>query len=549
MAFSITCPHCSAKLKTATAIAAGRSVACPKCKNSFAVSRDNIEEIPDTKGSNANPAGRSAASTSKSAPPARSRASDDDNHFGRLDEAGKKKRRDEEDDDRPPKRGRGDDDDMPRSRKRVDDDDDDRPRSRKRVIDDDDDDRPSKRKRTDDEDDDRPRARKRVDDDDRPSKRKRVDDDDDDDDRPRSRKRVIDDDDRPRRRGGDDDDFDDDRPRKRKKKKKSKRGLMIGLTIGGVIAVAGIVFLCIWMFGGGGYDEEMIAFMPSDTNDLDFENVEKIADISKFKKIAEREFTNDSALRVFKEAGLTVSDISKALKGRTDGGASVTVVRLKKALDKGKVTQGATESKANNKSYHKMHQGVGDSFIHFASDKLIVQASTEEVMKTLLNKDEGKVVISEQLQDLAKKVAKGEKWTAHVTKNAGGGAAFDIPGMSQDDKDVFRIMQSAKGNAMRIDISSSSLDITHYTLCADSESANKIVEIRKKKRDEEKGKVEQMFNNQGPGGKNLTDAQKAALKKMISNADISKSGSYLEISTSLDLGPFTDELDGIPGMF
>src|SRR5258708_10719417 len=148
MAFSITCDHCSAKLKTATAIPVGRSVTCPKCKKNFAVSDANMEEVADAKTAMTARENKPAATSAKPAQMPTRRAVDDD-------------------DDRPRSRNRDDDDDRP-SKKLRDDGEDDR-LSKKRRDDDDEDNRP-RRKSGDDDDDDKPRSRKRDDDDDRPGK-------------------------------------------------------------------------------------------------------------------------------------------------------------------------------------------------------------------------------------------------------------------------------------------------------------------------------------------------------------------------------------------
>ena len=563
MAFSITCPKCSAKLKTAAAIPVGRSVQCPKCKTSFPVTNENMEEVSDGKPAATAPVGKPVAAAAKAAPAAaaavtkkassafdnlnadgrgsstRKRDDDDDDRPRRGDpeENGspKGRKREDDDDDRPRSRKRDDDDDRPSKRGR-DDDDDDRPRSRKR--DDDDDDRPSKRKR--DDDDDRPRSKKRGgDDDNRDRKRSR---DDDDDDKPRSRNRD-DDDDRPSKRRRDDDD-DDDRPSKKKKKKKKKSGggMMLWVILGSVGLLAGVGILLWFLFGGGGYDKEMLALMPSDVTRIEGDEVEKIADIAKFKKLIEREFNNEGKYGFLKKAGVTIDDIKRTMEGRTEKGENIIVVRLKKDADQGKFTQGGTEAKAGEKKYWKVKQNdSADAFVAFPSDDLVLVVSKEETIKSILNKEEGKIVISETLKELVGKVAGGTHWDAHENKRSGGMGGFEPQG---PDAEFIKASMNSKGGATRIDLSSSSFDVVHYQLYASSDDAKKVYDLGVKKREEAKKNIDQMFN-EGMAKSSLTEAQKEAIRKSFRNADYSQSGSYIESSNSLDLGPFED-LEKIP---
>src|SRR5262249_4464806 len=151
------------KLKTNNPLPNGRSVQCPKCKESFPVSPDNMVEVSDSKFGEGG--GKPAPAAAK-APPARKPAAEDANPFGGFDaEAPKKGRRRDEDDEE-----------------------EDRPRSKSRARDEDEDERPKGRQslafNDDDEEEEKPRKGRR-----------RQDDDDDEDDRPRSRRRDDDDDD------------------------------------------------------------------------------------------------------------------------------------------------------------------------------------------------------------------------------------------------------------------------------------------------------------------------------------------------------------------
>ncbi len=74
------------------------------------------------------------------------------------------------------------------------------------------------------------------------------------------------------------------------KKKKNKGGMSLGLKIGlaagGVAAIVGLVFLCIWLFGGGGGsdDTDMIAYLPADSSVVAGANIDELNKNSKLKE-------------------------------------------------------------------------------------------------------------------------------------------------------------------------------------------------------------------------------------------------------------------------
>jgi predicted Zn finger-like uncharacterized protein len=105
--------------------------------------------------------------------------------------------------------------------------------------DDEDDDRPARNQRRDEDNDRKRAARKRSDDDDRPA-----------------RKRTRDDDDEPPRRNS--------KGKGKTKDKGSKKGLIIGLSIGGVLLIAGVIVAIIFLRGdgggsGGGFGDDPLA--------------------------------------------------------------------------------------------------------------------------------------------------------------------------------------------------------------------------------------------------------------------------------------------------
>lgn len=143
MPFVIACPACGSKLKSASPVAAGRSVTCPQCKHAFTTTEDAVESA-DTGSTATTPRPPLPTKGMPPLPPSSSTKSkvvqeeelqdaefvDDDEE---VEERPKKRRRDDDDDDRPRskrRRDEDDDDDRPRSRRRrnTDEDESDRPR-------------------------------------------------------------------------------------------------------------------------------------------------------------------------------------------------------------------------------------------------------------------------------------------------------------------------------------------------------------------------------------------------------------------------------------
>lgn len=531
MPYSITCPSCSAKLKTTTAIPIGRSVQCPKCKESFAVSAKNMVEAADSKFLPPNPgAAKAAATPAKKAPVAA------DTHVNSLDDA-------------PPRKSHRDEDE------------DERPRSRSRRDEDDEDDRPRRKSRNDDDDDDRPRAKRRDDDDedDRPRRKRR--DDDEDDDRPRSRHRDDDDvDERPSRRGRDDDDYDDDRPRRAKKKKKSSLPIMIGLSLAGLIALAGIGYLIYSLFAGGGgaYDTEMIAFLPGDSTMVVGVDLDELASNTKLKEFVQRvgkqagEDPLKEANDKLKPAGLTTDDFSRlVVGGQMDKGAEPTaVVRTKKSFDKAKFAEFMDCKKEEKKDGKTYYSDGGDGVVYFPSDTLAVR-TTKKHYETLA-KESGKVLLSEEMQDLAKKLSKGHFWVA-MSKNALPKQAMDqidlakavrIPYVPPEFIDAVKDM---KGFGFWVKADGDKVKFGAGVLCNKQEVAEKAEEKMKKEIDEQRSKKleDNDLIKQGLGSKEVPSEVKSMMTNLQKSFAADRSGALVEFSGEFTLG----DLEGLIKQF
>lgn len=492
MPYLVVCPQCSAKLKAKQPVPIGSNLTCPQCKTGFRTSEPSPEvdaqgapsapaattpSAPEPVATAAQPSaskptlnvpplppkqGRSVASALDEMSPRRGRKEDDDIPAAQFaddeDDRPKPRRsrdRDDDDDDRRRSRRRDDDDDRPRSRRSREDDDDDRPKVRGPASDFAfDDDPKSRRSRDDDEespgsrrsrnkDDDRPRDRGRQnrgnDDDDRPRSKGPASDFDFDDDSPRSRRdRNDDDDERPKARKSyaDDDDRDDedDRPRSssRRKKKRGNKTLLLLLVIGGgaLALILGVVLMLVidpfGMFGGGA-PSEMLAFAPADSNSITFIDLDEARSVEDFREPIAGP-ANASGIGIRPDEISSVITASRSGSGLFGSNAEVVVFKLHSAADQTRIinSAGGKEATASGKKYYKTNNGGG---LYFPSSRVVVVAKSESTLTGLLQKDDGKVVISDDLRSAAKR-ANGTVATANVGPAAEGGDILGLMSLS-----------------------------------------------------------------------------------------------------------------------
>jgi hypothetical protein len=418
-----------------------------------------------------------------------------------------------------------DDDEAPRSKKRTADDDNDRPRGKRR--DDDDDQKPHARKPApldddDDEEDEKPPARKR-----------RVDDDDDDD-RPRARKRRD-----------DDDDDDDIRPRKKfkKKKKKSNVGVMIALSVIGLLGLAGAGYLVYWLLSSNNYDTEMMAYLPAETDVMGSIDAEDLMTNEKVKGYVKK-FTqaagNKDMMDKFKQAGITEDDFSrilfggKAHPGKGDEMLMAVVVRFKKSVDKGKIASAmkTTEKKKNDKSYYQGSGNDNNLYLFFPSDDLMVIASTEKQIDSLTT-NSGKVAISAEMQDLGKKLSKGQIWFSFSRSVVDDQlkSVKELKGLIPFfSKELVDAIESMRGGGAYLNVDGDKVTFGFGMLCSESSLASKAAEALNKdlKGDANKNSWTQAISKMTPDLKNGADESQKSLS-------IDSSGAMLEISASASL--------------
>jgi hypothetical protein len=183
----------------------------------------------------------------------------------------------------------------------------------------------------------------------------------------------------------------------------------------GLIAAAAAFLLCgggglvmyfVDPFGlfGAGPSNDMLAWAPADSQSISFVNVKEARTISEFRD-------GPGTIGDGTKYGIRSEDVDSVMMA-SQGGAGiflfvnldpeVTVFKLISSADRARIisTVGGREATAGNKKYYKTNAGGG---IYFASDRLVVATRTEMTMTSLLQKDEGKVIVSDELRSLAKK--------------------------------------------------------------------------------------------------------------------------------------------------
>jgi hypothetical protein len=571
MPYQVTCPDCSSKLKSAQPVPAGRPLTCPQCKRVFTLS-EPAPEIDTQPVATTPPAPSAPAAGGYVTPRRGSKAEIDEIDTADIVDAAdfvppsksKAKRRDDDEDDRPRSRARRDDDedDRPlRSRGPKDDfafDDDERPKSKRRRDDDDEDDRPrSRRPRDEDEEDDRPRRRRdRDEEDDRPKRGRAAKDeeerprskrgrDEDDEDRPRSKRgRDEDDEDLPKSRGRrvvddeDEDTDDDDRPRSRgrKGKKKPKKALLLALIGGGaaLFLLLGCVLVNVFwdplgLFGGGS-SSEMLAWAPADSQMVIFMDVEGMEKVDEMKGTFKGEVSDSTKLGLKSEDVSAVMGAGKGggLLGGLGGDPDVTIIKLRKSADQKKIidASGGTEATANGKKYYKTKSGGG---LHFASDKLLVVTKTESTMTSLLQKEEGKVAVSDDLRSTAKR-GDGLFWIASTGQAAEQGDMIGLMAGLANLGNMFKDGgKGPKTNPPKCKATLMSMKASGNRATGKFESTYDSSDAAKRMGDDLKKAMEQSKNNKGSD---------------FESFDVSTSGATVTLTI---VGPINKGKGGFPG--
>jgi len=326
-----------------------------------------------------------------------------------------------------------------------------------------------------------------------------------------------------------------DGPESPTQKRTGGKGLLLGLLAAGALLLAGVVTLCIWFFRSDGYDAPLLAYMPADATMLLYDDLERIfADAPRYRKTVEAELRNDSRFSPLAAGGISVDDISRTLMGVNDEGYRIKVFRLKKPIDQDKATQEGTELKAANSRYWRLRPaGAVNVYVAFPEDSLVIVSTSDEIMRSALSREAGRVIVSDTCRRLIAKVSSASHWHVRAEKREKAGFAARINPPSIDQK-TEKAMQNCLGKATKMNLFGNTVTVTNYTLCDNSSDAATLVEFYAKMPREPKVT--------GPG-KKMNEAQREAVRKMLQRWDITRSGDYVESSATLDITPWGDDLE------
>jgi len=311
-------------------------------------------------------------------------------------------------------------------------------------------------------------------------------------------------------------------------------GLLAGAAMLFLLGGAAIMYFAdpFGLFGGGA-SSDMLAWMPAETQSV--EGVD-YTEVSKHPKALSSVRTD---LHDAETIGLKAEDVASSMQGKKPGkgGTEVTVLKMKSAPDKDKIikTAGSQEATANGKKYYKTNWGGA---LYFASDKVVVLTKSEATMTGLLQKEDGKILISKDLQDCIKR-ADGHIWMAAVGSDAnmfgggmGGGGAKGPPGLPAAPPPPKSALMTAK-------ISGEEVTVKMELVFADSDTAKKAGETIEGVFKSLKDMMGAFVGKGGKGGLPADPKMQGAMK-MLEEAKVSTSGSTVTITMK---GPI-DAMDG-----
>jgi len=219
---------------------------------------------------------------------------------------------------------------------------------------------------------------------------------------------------------GDDGDEDGEtrgRRRQRGGRKKKNKGLLIGLIIGTAallfLGVVGVILYFAGLFGGGA-SSDMLAWAPADSQSvmyIDVEAADKVDELRNEMKVDSLHTAKHGIKREDISAVLGAGHIS-GMGGEPD----VMVIKLRGSADKNAIINsvGGTKATAGDKEYYKTRTGGA---LYFPSDRMVVISKNENAVTGRLGKDEGKVVIADDLRAFAKR-GDGIVWIASTGQAA-----------------------------------------------------------------------------------------------------------------------------------
>ena len=234
-------------------------------------------------------------------------------------------------------------------------------------------------------------------------------------------------------------------------------------------------------------------------------------------------------------------DMAPAAPGKRTEPKFAVVIRFSKSVDKAKIakTSGATEQKKNEKTYYKSTKPNEKECFFFPTDSMMVVVPSEAQLEPAIA-NTGKVVISNEMQEIAKKLSKGQVWFAFSRSSIESEVkdvnqikpALGLLGIPADAAaDLVEVVKSMRGGGGYLKVDGEKLAIGLGIQCSDEKIASKAAESWSKafKSDTDKGSIVKSLLAMVP-----TDL-KNALEEGQKSLKAESSGTMLEMTTTVSL--------------
>jgi len=327
---------------------------------------------------------------------------------------------------------------------------------------------------------------------------------------------------------------------------KSGKGPMIAMIVIGLALVGGLGFALYYFLGGSSYhDTEMLAYLPANTEVVLSIDVDELLNSGKVKESINRVTAKEKD--PFKEmndklapAGLSINDISRMVVGMNKGSdVPVVAVRFKKSFDKKKLAEvfKAEEKKEGDKTYYVDKSG---QHLFFPTDKMLV-ACPKESFKELFDKDSSKLLISAELQNLCKKMSKGQLWVAAVKSiaptefyaNLEEAKKGRVPYLTPE---LIDLVKDAKGGGFWTKLDGDNYKFGIGVMGNNDDAAGKAETALKKEIDEQKKKKIEDDALVGAAIKDMPAETRTFFTELQKSLAVSRSGAIVEVTGNFSFG-------------
>jgi hypothetical protein len=335
---------------------------------------------------------------------------------------------------------------------------------------------------------------------------------------------------------------------------KPGRGPLVAMLCLGVLLVGGMVFALVYFLSGAGrVDEEMLAYLPPNSNIIMCADIDDILKNEEVKKILSKPLGKmpkgplSELNERIKPADLTVDDFSRVVMGGVmDKDEPTFVLRVKKSFDKAKLAAAFEFKKEQRKgdvTYYTNDRGK--QLAYFPSDTLIV-VTTAQQFEALAAKGAAQVTVSAEMQDLAKKMSKGQFWMVYERSVFPANFNQEIDKVAKKEKapytEILEALKDMKGGGVRLKFDGDHGDFASGILCGRQETAEKAEAAFKKAIEDQRDKG---LENDPSFGEQLKQMPglKTIANELLKSLAVDRSGPLVEVSGSIKINAIATNLD------